>query len=107
MACTCQEVKRLQKALASAAVALAEPADSDDNCTAAPAAAVVGSGGDAEADGEPIWEVGWSNILECVQEGGDVIYIPSGWNHAVLNTQVRARQTCYLLLAACCLLLNA
>ena len=35
----------------------------------------------------PVWEEGWGSIAECVQEGGDVIYIPDGWNHAVLNTQ--------------------
>ena len=34
-----------------------------------------------------VWEAGWGSIAECVQEGGDVIYIPDGWNHAVLNTQ--------------------
>jgi ankyrin repeat protein len=26
--------------------------------------------------------------LECVQEAGDVLYVPAGWAHAVLNTEV-------------------
>lgn len=99
------EAKRFQKALASAAAALT--AGEDGNCTVSSSAADASSvaAAESEAENDPVWEVGWSSISECVQEGGDVIYIPSGWNHAVLNTQVR---TCCLLLhgATCCLLLG-
>ena len=28
-----------------------------------------------------------SEIIECTQEAGDVMYVPHGWGHAVLNTQ--------------------
>ena len=34
-----------------------------------------------------VWDLGWESISECKQEGGDVLFIPSGWHHAVLNTQ--------------------
>lgn len=27
------------------------------------------------------------DALHCVQEAGDVIYVPSGWAHAILNTK--------------------
>ena len=25
--------------------------------------------------------------LQCTQRGGDVVYVPSGWGHAVLNVR--------------------
>ena len=45
--------------------------------------------GVADDTGKPElqWDLGWESISECTQEGGDVLFIPSGWHHAVLNTQ--------------------
>ena len=42
---------------------------------------------DDTAKPELQWDLGWESISECTQEGGDVLFIPSGWHHAVLNTQ--------------------
>lgn len=65
------------------------------SCAASPGGAIVngvtstshavahGSGANAEV----VWDPGWKTISECVQEAGDVLFIPSGWHHGVLNTQ--------------------
>ena len=43
---------------------------------------------DLPHDTDPlVWDLGWESILECVQEAGDILFIPSGWHHGVLNTQ--------------------
>ena len=37
------------------------------------------SGGNSSSSGRP-------RLLECTQSSGDVMYVPAGWGHAVLNT---------------------
>eukprot|EP01051_Picozoa_sp_SAG22_P010532 SAG22_NODE_953_length_6332_cov_5.830258_5_plen_120_part_00 len=38
----------------------------------------------AAADGDELVN---RQVWQCVQEPGDVIYVPSGWHHSVLNLQ--------------------
>lgn len=35
--------------------------------------------------GIPVWFQSGNLPLECVQKPGDIVFIPSGWWHAVLN----------------------
>jgi hypothetical protein len=39
-------------------------------------------GGVGEVQGESI---GVTDALHCLQEAGDVIFVPTGWAHAILN----------------------
>ena len=59
----------------------------DGSCDAAAGAVAAGPDARSAAEGDMVWDPGWESISECVQEGGDVLFIPSGWHHAVLNTQ--------------------
>ena len=31
---------------------------------------------------------GFDQLFECVQEPGDLLFVPSGWHHSVLNTRL-------------------
>jgi hypothetical protein len=53
---------------------------------AAAAAAATGGRGAGQAMGSAR-SVNGGMMAQCVQEAGDVLFVPSGWHHAVLNLQ--------------------
>lgn len=51
-----------------------------------PPAAGAGAGGARKPASPPAQPTPWrQHVVECTQNGGDVLFVPPGWGHATLN----------------------